>query len=155
MVKTLLQSLFIFLILSTFSFAKDSDAKLKNEFGSDLTRAPFSVRYSFLRQYDKEWDESNYNERKTFLTNYKANSDAQQQKEKADAKALAQKDRDRQREKKLFKQKIAARLKADEAEKREYNNELKYRQKAFNRLVKDQKSELEKMVRDEENQRGQ
>ena len=95
MVKHLLIFLFLFFMLSSFSFAKDDDAKLKKEYGQDLTHVPYFLRFSFYEKYHRDWKETYYTERKFFLTNYETNLAADQAKEKAEVKAEADKEKER------------------------------------------------------------
>lgn len=139
----------MFLMLSSFSFAKNpadlQEIKLKSEFGQDLTHAPFFLRFSFSKEYDKDWKDSDYSERKDFLTQYENSSAAEKAKEKADARAQAAKDKETALEKKQEQRKIADRIKAQKAEEKAEKDAYKARQKAFNDAVKEEKKELKEM----------
>lgn len=148
MVKFLLNSLVIFLMLASFAFAKNDDAKIKKEFGPDLTQAPFFIRYSFSKQYDKDWGESTYSEREAFLTKYEANLTAEQKQEKADAKALAEEKKERLQEKKRIQRKLADRIKAEIDEEKANKKEDKDRQRDFDKMIKDQQRDLQQMERE-------
>ena len=120
MVKYLLSFLLIFLMLSSFSFAKmDEDAKLKKDFGPDLVHVPFFLRFSFSKQFNKDWKKSDYSERKAFLKDYETNLAADQSKQKAEARAEAEKEKERLLEKKRSSvQKERDRLRAQLAEEK-------------------------------------
>src|ERR1700679_219596 len=86
MVKYLLNFLFVFLILSSFSFAKNDDTKLQSEYGYDLIHAPFFLRFAFEKEFTKDWQKSDYPEREAFLKDYETNLAAEQKKEQVEAK---------------------------------------------------------------------
>ena len=71
MIKYLLNILVVFLMLSSFCFAKNDDNGLQKEYGTDLTKAPFFLRFNFYNEYKKDWEESSYAERKDFMTSTK------------------------------------------------------------------------------------
>ena len=116
MLKYLLNSLFIFLMLSSFSLANNDEAKLQaklqKEFGHDLTHAPFFLRFAYYKEFDKDWKETDYLERKAFLGDYETQSAAEQAKEEADAKAQIAKEKERLREKREALRKENEQLKA-------------------------------------------
>jgi len=116
MVKILLIFIFGFLISSSISFAKIDDAKLKQEFGQDLTKAPFFLRFSFSKKFNKDWGQSDYLERRIFLTDYEDNLASEKAQEIADAKAEADQEKERLNEKKEAELKEKNILKAQEAE---------------------------------------
>jgi len=151
MVKYLLNFLFVFLMLSSFSFAQKDDAKLQvklqKEFGYDLTHVPFFLRFSYYKKFDKNWKESDYPERLAFLKNYETNLAAEQVKEKADAKAAAAKEKERLGEKKEALRKEKERSKARLAEEKAEKKAEEGRQKEFNASVSEQKKELQQMTR--------
>ncbi len=147
MVKSFLNFLVIFLMLATFACARNDDSKLKNEFGPDLTHAPFFLRFSFLKEYSKDWKNSNYTERKSFLTHYENNVAAALAKEKADAKALALKNKERAREKRDLERKIAQRKKDQEAEDKAEAKAVAERNKNMSNMVYNQQKDLAEMQR--------
>ena len=151
MVKYSLKFLFVFLILSSLSFAQNDDAKmqakLQKEFGYDLTHAPFFLRFSYNKAFNKDWKESDYPERFGFLRDYEINLAAQQAKEKAEAEALAAKEKERLLEKKEALRKEKERLKAIEARKKADRLAEEERQKRFKTGLYNEKKSLEEMQR--------
>ena len=99
MSKYLLNFLFVFLMLSSFSFAKNEDAQLQKEFGNDLTKAPFFLRFAYSKEFNKDWKDTDYSERRAFLMDYETNLAAKQAQEKIDAKAAAAEEKERLRRK--------------------------------------------------------
>lgn len=89
MVKYISNFLFIFLILTSLSFAKDDDSKLKREYGQDLTHVPFFLRFDFSKKYGIDWKDTYYAQRRVFLKDYDISYEAEQKKEKAEARAEA------------------------------------------------------------------
>lgn len=149
MVKLLLNLLFVLLILSSLAFARNIEGKLKSEFGPDLTKAPFFLRFSFSREYGKDWKKSFYAERKAFLSEYENNLTAQQARDKVEAKAEAQKERDLSREKREADREKSERLKTQLAQERAEQEEYDQEQKGFNSALKDQDREIQQMQRQE------
>jgi len=74
MIKKFIAFLFIFSMLSSFSYAANDDAKwtarLQKDYGRDLTKAPYFLRFSFEKSFNKTWKESFFYERRIFLENY-------------------------------------------------------------------------------------
>ena len=151
MIKYLLSFLFVFLMLSSFSFAKDDDAKLQTklqeEFGRDLTHAPFFLRFAYYKEFNKDWKKTDYLERKAFLTDYETELAAQQAQEKADAKAAAAQEKERYLAKKEELRKEKERLRARKAEEKAEKLADEARQKAFDEAKREQQQELEQMKR--------
>jgi hypothetical protein len=155
MIKHLLNFLLIFLMLSSISFAsKEMDAKLKAEFGQDLTHAPYFIRFAFYERYHRDWKTTYYTDRKYFLTAYETNVAADQAKEKARAKAEAAKEKERVDEAKEVlrrqKDRLKAQLEKEKAEKRDDRE----RQKEFDDSVRGQQREIRQMQREVIQQRG-
>ncbi len=150
MVKYLLNFLFVFLMLSSFSFANNDDAKLQaklqKEYGYDLTKAPFFLRFSYYKEFNKDWKKTDYPERLSFLEDYETRSAAEQAKEKAEAKAAAVKEKERLREKKEALGKEKERLKAQLAKEKAQQLADKERQKEFDTSVKEQRKGLQQMM---------
>jgi thiosulfate sulfurtransferase len=124
-------SLFIFSLSSTACLAKkdNMEAKLKQEFGDNLTKAPFFLRFSFEKSFNKDWKDSNYSERHEFLENYELESAADEAQEKAEDKAA-------QDAKKEELKKEKDRLKAELAEEKAAEKEEADRLKAFDKAMK-------------------
>ena len=139
-------------MLSSWSFARNDDARLaaqiKNEFGQDLTKAPYFLRFAFQKAFSKKWENSYYYERKEFLIRYEKDLAANKAKEKAEAKAAADKEKERLRVMKEALKKEKDRLKARQAEQKAEQQEYDQRQKNFNNNLKEQKKELKQMMRD-------
>ena len=147
MVKNLLNLILILLMLSSVSFAMGYDSKIKEEFGKDLTHAPFTLRFSFSKKYHKDWKQSSFAERKAFLTAYEIGlaQDAAQARAQARADAAYRRDRANQA-------RAAARAERDKerAESAEARAEAKAdadRNKAFNSAVLSHQKELQQMER--------
>jgi hypothetical protein len=109
-------------MFSSFSFAGSDDdkllAKLQNEYGYDLTHVPFSLRFAFYKEFDKDWERSDYLERKYFLTDHEINLKTQRTKEKTYAKVQADKEKELLYERKEALRKEKDRLKARKAEEK-------------------------------------
>jgi hypothetical protein len=139
-------------MFSSFSFAGSDDdkllAKLQNEYGYDLTHAPFFLRFAFYKEFNKDWKRSDYLERKYFLTDYEINLEAQQAKEKTYAKIQADKEKELLYERKETLRKDKDRLKARKAKEKAEKLDDKEHQKEFYRTVKDQEKILEQMKRE-------
>lgn len=150
MFKYLLIFCFLFISFTSFVFAKidKQEAKLKQEFGQDLTHAPFFLRFSYSKQYGKEWKESNYEERKDFLAMYENNIVTEKLKEKAEAKAEADRQKELLSEKKRIKRRIEDRIKAELAQEKADKKYDEERQKAFDNTLKEQRKELQDMVKE-------
>ena len=95
MVKYLLNFLFVFLCYHHFLLPKHDDSKLQKEYGSDLTKAPFFLRFAFHKEFNKDWKKSDYSERKAFLTDYETNLAEEQAKKKQMLKLKLQKEKER------------------------------------------------------------
>ena len=149
MIKYLLSFLFVFLMLSSFSFAKDDDAKLQTklqeEFGTDLSHAPFFLRFAFSKEFNKDWKKSDYLERKVFLTDYETDLAADRAQEKADAKAAAAEEKELYLAKKEELRKEKERLRARKAEEKAEKLADEERQKEFDQAKREQRRELEQM----------
>jgi len=145
MVKNILSIFILFLMLSSVSFAKGYDSKIKEEFGKDLTHAPFTLRFAFSKRYHIDWKQSTFAERRTFLTNYEigVEQDARHARDQARADAAYRRDRANQ-------SRAAARAhrdkeKAEAAAARAEAKETSDRNKSFNKTVTDQQKELQQM----------
>ena len=141
-------------MMASLSFARNIEAQLKQEFGQDLSHAPFFLRFSFLKQYGMDWKESSYSERKNFLTRYENGVAAELAQEKAEAKAESDKEKERQHEKDRIARKIKARLKAEAAEEKAEKDEYTERQKSFHQVVVGQQRELDQMVQSLQQEQG-
>ena len=141
--------LFIFLALSSPSFANNDEAKLEakleKEFGHDLTHAPFFLRFAYYKEFDQDWKETDYMERKAFLEDYETQSAAEQAKEEAEAKAQIAKEKERLREKREALRKENEQLKAQLAQERAEKREDEERQKEFDRSLKEEQKILQQM----------
>lgn len=150
MLKYLLNFLFVFLMLSSFSFANNGDtklqAKLQKEYGRDLTKAPFFLRFAYNKEFNKDWGKTDYPQRLSFLADYETKSAAEQAKEKADAEAAAIKEKQRLLEKKEELRKEKDKLKAEKAKEKAEQLADKERQKEFDTRVKEQQRELRQMT---------
>jgi hypothetical protein len=152
MINLLLKFLMVFMLLSSFSFADNSDdtkleAKLQKEYGYALTHVPFFLRFAYFKEFDKPWTETNYPEREAFLADYVVNITAEKAKEKADAKAAADIEKNRILDKKETQRKEKDRIKALKAQKKEEKSIEEERQKKFDTSVHDQKKILEELRR--------
>jgi hypothetical protein len=149
MVRYFLNPLFVFLMLSTFAFAaaKYDDTKLQAEFGKDLTKAPFYLRYAYTQKFNRDWGKTDYAQREAFLKDYEINLAKNQAKQRAEAKAEALKERQEMLEKKYEDIKDRAILKDEEAQDKEQEQEDAQRQKDFDSALRDQQRELEQMQR--------
>lgn len=148
MVKYFLNFFLIFFMLSTIAFARITEVQLQQEFGSNLTQVPFYLRFSFSKEYHKDWDKSVYSERKNFLHDYKANVAAEQAKDKIIAKAEAAKEKADIREQRVEARKERDALKADADQARADQMAENARQKEFNTSLIDQSKELDQMQRE-------
>ena len=146
---SVLSFLFVFLMLPSFSFAGNQDkqeAKLQKEFGHDLTHAPFFLRFAYYKEFDKDWKETDYLERKAFLGDYETQSAAEQAKEEAEAKAQIAKEKERLRAKQAALRKEQERLKAEATEEKSVKREAEERLKEGNMADKQQQQELGQMT---------
>jgi hypothetical protein len=155
MIKYLLNILVIFLMLSSFGFAKNDDVDLQKEYGPDLNKAPFFLRFNFYREYKKDWKDSFYPERRDFLTAYQEKSIAEQKKEKDEAKAQAQKERELQAKKKLAERIERARLKQEQEKEKAEKKAEEQKEKEFQQSVLAQQKELQNEQRQMEEERQQ
>ena len=67
MFKYVISFFIVFLMPALPCFASHGDAQLQADFGSDLTKAPFFLRFQFSQEYNKDWEKSDYIERKDFF----------------------------------------------------------------------------------------
>jgi hypothetical protein len=146
MVRYLRITLFVFLMLSSFAFAKTDEAKLKSEFGDDLTKAPFFLRFSFQKEFNKDWNDTDYAERKAFLAGYDASVGTEQVKDIEDTKAAQRAEKARLRAKNDEARKERYRLKALAAAERAEKRAQEEREKAVNAADKAQQRELQDML---------
>ena len=147
MFKYVISFLFI-LLLSTPSFAKiDEMTKLKKEYGQDLSRAPFFLRFAFYKRYNVDWKKSFYSDRKEFLIQYEKEHSADLAHEKELARAEAQKESEIQFEKKEELRKERDRLKVRIAKEKAEKKEEQDRQKNFKQVVIEQEKELKELER--------
>ncbi|MDE2223504.1 MAG: hypothetical protein KGK03_10600 [Candidatus Omnitrophica bacterium] len=143
--------LIILLILPSFSLsalARDPDAKLKSEYGNDLTHVPFFLRYSFLKTYNKDWYNSLYTERLDFLRDYETNVAAQKARDKAEAAQAAAEQKNRENEQKMILAKEKARKKAELDEEKDEQKAADLRQKSLDQMVAAQNKSLAAMERE-------
>jgi len=152
MLKCLSAFLVLFLMSLSLSFAALDDAKmladLQHEFGPNLTKAPYFLRFSFEKAFNIKWENSYYFERKAFLINYEAQVAADKVKQKAEARSAAEKEKELAQEKRDALREEKERLRAKEAKKKAEKQEYDNRQKDFDQLLKDQKKELQDIKRD-------
>ena len=149
MCKYLLNLLIIFLMLSSVSFAKGYDTKIKEEFGKDLTHAPFTLRFSFSKKYHKEWKESTFAERRAYLTAYEIGVDQDKAQTRAQARADALYRRDRAN---AARQAARAQRNKQMADAQEVKAEARAdadRNKAFNKEVSSQHKDLQQMLKNQ------
>ena len=147
MIKYLLNFLFVFLMLSSFSFAKDDDSKLQKEFGPDLSHAPFFLRFAFSKEFNKDWGKSDYSERKAFLTDYETNLTTKQKQEAVDAKTAATEEKERLRAQKAELRQEKEKLKTQEAEEKAEKAAREEFIKETTEAEKEQHKELAEMER--------
>jgi hypothetical protein len=146
MVKYPLLVLLVFMMLSSVSFAAVyDDTKLKQEYGQDLTKAPFFLRFAYTKEYNKDWANTDFDERESFLKEYEANLLKQQAQDKVDAKAAAQAEKERANEKRQEDLDERERLREEAAENKEEELEDAQRQKDFDQSLRDQQKELAQM----------
>jgi hypothetical protein len=146
MLKYLLAFLFAFSLLPCSSQARpDIVAALKQEYGQDLTHVPFYLRYAFLKAYHKDWENSYYIERESFLKDYKENLAIQNAKDRAEEKAEADAEKARQQAKQDELRKQQDRLKAELAEEKAEEDDDYQRQKEFDDTIKQQEQQLQQM----------
>ena len=132
MARFFISVLFLIFILTSFAFAKQDLVKLQNEFGYDLTKAPFFLRFAYYKEFNKDWKKTDYDERLSFLTDYEDGLAQQQAREKALAKAEAEDEKERLQEKKDAERREKDRLKARLAKYMQEAKEEADRQKALN-----------------------
>ena len=145
MARFFISVLFLIFILTSFAFAKQDLVKLQNEFGYDLTKAPFFLRFAYYKEFNKDWKKTDYDERLSFLTDYEDGLAQQQAREKALAKAEAEDEKERLQEKKDAERREKDRLKARLAKDMQEAKEEADRQKALNQAVVDQQRVLQEM----------
>jgi len=149
MVRCLLSFIFVFLMISTFSFAKpDELVKLQKKYGYNLTKAPFFLRFAFHKEFNKDWKKSEFPERKAFLIDYEANLAKDQKKEREEAKEEADKEKELSLEKKEELRKENERLKAQHAQEKSEQEANQERQKDFNDGISQQEKYLQQMRRE-------
>jgi len=140
--------LFVFVMLTTSSYAKDEDAQLKRDFGPRLTQAPFFLRYAFQKKFDKNWRDTDFAEREFFLRNYEKNLASDRAEEKAELKAKTDEEKARLLAKKEALRKQKDRLKAESAQVQAEKKAEADRQKSFNQTLKTQEKQLQQMQQD-------
>jgi hypothetical protein len=135
-------------MLSSLSFAnKNDEAKLKAEYGPELTHVPYVIRFAYNEKYHHDWTKTYYSDRKFFLLDYEANLAADQAKKKAEALAEADKEKARIAERKAELKKESDRLKAEKAKEKAQEYDDSQRQKEFNTTVSEQQKEIRDMQR--------
>ena len=140
-------------MLSTLAFAKDDDTKLQSEFGQDLTHAPFFLRYSFFKHFNKDWKESKYEERRSFLADYEEKVLVEQNKEQEEvnAEALKKKENERQNQEALRQENN--KLKAEQQQEKDAQDSETQRQKEFNTDLNEQQKQMEQLQKELEQSR--
>lgn len=145
--------LLIFFALAPQSWAAPrgeiTDVQLQKEYGYDLTKAPFFLRFSYFRQFGKDWKETDYTEREAFLKDYDTNAAIERAKDMADAKAEAAEEKALAREKRQELKDQLAQLKAEEQEEKAEEKEQEDRDKDFNKAVEQEEKEISQVQRDE------
>jgi len=121
--------------------------KLQKDYGNNLVHVPFFLRFAFKRNFNKEWDKSDYAERKVFLIAYETDLEASQARDKEEAKEEAQAKKDAWLAKKAQAQKERDRLKAEQDEAKQEKADEIAQQKEFNDNLRDQKQKLQDMLR--------
>jgi hypothetical protein len=149
MVKLLLNFLLIFFFLTSFSLAKNDDikvlARLQSEYGQNLAKVPYFLRFSFEKAFNIKWENSYFYERRAFLTYYDSGVAADMAKEKAEAKAAAEKAKERSLEEREALKRDKERAKEDAVEQKAEQKEYDQRQKDFASLLKAQQKDLQQM----------
>jgi len=152
MVRTILNTLLIFLLIAGTSWAKMTEAQLKQIYGQDLSHAPFFLRFSFYKSHNKDWYKSLYFERHDFLMYYEENKAKQEALDKAEAKLEAEKEKEHNDEKAAKEKKEKDRIKREHdeeaAEEKEYND----RQKQFDQQVSSEQQEVQQMLQQSKQQ---
>lgn len=147
MLRYLLSFAIIFSMVTSYSFAKNDDASLQNEYGQDLTQAPFFLRFAYQRKYDKDWSKTTYTERKVYLKDYETGLVKQKAQDKADALAQAQSDKELRSEQREADLQARGQLREEEEENKADEAADEQRQKDFDASLKEQQKELEQMQR--------
>ncbi len=134
---------------SAFAVVQDDEAKLvshmQKDYGRDLTQVPFFLKFSYYKQFDKEWGETDYLQRKVFLEKYEKETAAEKAKTKAELEAEAIKERAILQAKMNEQRKKRDRLKAELAKEKAEKREDAQRQREFDDALKEQKRELKLM----------
>jgi len=143
MVKKVFNLLLVSLMLASSAYA--SDAKLKSEYGQDLTHAPFIIRYAFYNELHEEWGKSDYAQRKAFLTNYDRKLKEEQRLDKAEARAESNHYKEILSQKKVALRKKEQIQRAEADEDKEEQRADEERQNSFAREVEQQQRELNQM----------
>jgi len=135
-------------MLSTLCFANNKDlARLQKQFGHDLTKAPFFLRFAYYKEFNKDWKKSDFLERKEFLTQYEINLAKDQARDKEEAKEEAAKAKELWQEKKDALRNEKERLKEEAAQEKAEQQAEDERQKEFNAGVIAQQRNLQQMQR--------
>lgn len=148
MVRFLLNFLLIFFMISSFSFARNDDSQYTKEFGPDLNKVPYVLRYAYEKKYNKSWKDTYFYERKAFIKDYEYNLTLQRAKEKAEAKEAAQKEKERMLADKEAIRKEKDRKKAQLAQEKAEEAATAARDKAFNADLHAQQQELQQMFQE-------
>ena len=147
MLRNILNFIVIFLMLSTLVFAnaKSDEIKLQNEYGKDLTHVPFFLKFSFYKQYNRDWKTTYYSERKEFLHEYEIEAAKAAAEEREEARAQAEEEKARLRAKRDADRDEHNKEKAKLAQEKADAKAEEERQKSFDQTVKDQEKELQQM----------
>ena len=133
-------------MLASFSWGTNDDVKLRQEYGHDLTQAPFFLRYKFNKDFKHEWAQSDYAERRAFLADYDNGLAAQKAQEKAEARQAARDKRDQLREKRDEERAAKEKIRQELAQEKDEQHENDARQKQFDQGVNDQQRALKQMM---------
>lgn len=139
--------LIIFLMFSPVCRADSGKIDLESKYGPQLDKAPFFLRYSFSKEYNEDWKESTYEERKGFLTDYETDVMLQKQEAESESRLKAEKQKERERQKVQEEQDKNNRLKEEQSQKQAEEQADTQRQKSLDEAVKDQERSLEEMRR--------
>ena len=149
--KCILIFLLAYLILIPLSLAKDKTvdlATLQNEYGYDLTKAPFFLRFTYQKQFKRDWKKTDFSQRESFLIDYEVNLAQQHKLENEEIKQEAQNEKELSDEKKAELSKNRQRLKEEAAEEKAEEDGDAQRDKEVNQGLEGQQRELQQMLHD-------
>ena len=120
-------------------------ASLKAEYGDNLMKAPFVVRYKFHKDSGVEWRESTYQQREAFLQRWRESEAVARQKDQEYKNAMREKERALQEKKRILAEKENSKKRKYTDLERQYSQQEREDKQKFKEEVREQQEKIKDM----------